>query len=545
MTISGSTGSGGLGGSIQPSVNEQEQTAATKVLKESMGLSLMQDTLDAPFTQLGGQIGRYPANPSRPTLPPLISTRGPAAFEAETSTNWKDAYKALANSLPEDVKRLYFQQMSLPIETRNINFTVLDNLLVRTATALSWIQDANSPSKAEGIAAAGKTLNQALPYVQLTALTTMATMTLQGASNYLDLVGANDPQHDALRNYVRLTGNGLDELLAFQSQIGSAQSITGEDLQTLASKLSDITAQYYQVSTGDDLSILGITLSAMTTLTAALAFGETGSPSFYLALSLGTMGMDTASSQAGFLGEAATLATLGMANSLALLGIGKANYSGQTMLQMITSALFFSAAAFATLVHEVGIGPLSGETQADIDSAKTNTFALAISLLVESKALAALCEVLTDTLGAAPAQQKYINQALELAALTTMLLTSAPKGNSQGAAALFDSLEGTYQQSLSSLAELLSEGLLNQTWEGEQAIRLGISLQEAKTAVDEGNFEDLIAALLSPLATLGAKEENFMGDIAQLKASIHTLAESLTTGLNDKTNTNTAVSIAV
>lgn len=541
MTTSGSGVGGSVGGQPQPSITELEQTAATEVLKTGQGLSITKDTLDQAFYEVGGQLGRYPANPNRPVLPPLVSTRGPAGFESDGGGNWQAAMETLIKGLPLAVQNDYKAQMALPLDQRNLNFVALDNVLTATAMTMAWLEGAVGTSTTEGIAARDIAFNLLLPYIALQALINSGSETIEMATAFLDTAGANYPQGDSLRNAARSINKGLEEMAALLEEVQSSGMTPTEQFAALSEKMSTISAQYDRVYAGDDLSMLSIILASMASLTAALSVSDTASPIMFIAMVACTVGIYTDSSESGVVGPALKAAINAASEGLYEALAPNSNQAILQLMKMVMSTTFLGATALATLINEIGLGIFPQKDEADVAAAREFQTELALSVAVNSGLVSSTISALVETFGLAQVQQQYMKESLKLLALTTMVLATAPGGNPQSAATLFESQQGHISTSLNSLSELVSDGLMNQSFSGNTAASLGISLNQARIALDQGNIEEFITALFAPLTLIGSSDQQFMNDIGTAKSFVLGMAQALTTGMNDQTNTDTRV----
>lgn len=537
MSSIGSGVGGGIGGPQQPSVREQEQTAATEALKLMAGLSLLKDTLEIPFSQMGGNIWKYQSNASRPALPPLTSTRGPASFEDLKDTSWKKNLENLVNLIPSELKSDYLAEMNLPLDQRNIDFVAFDNVLTTTAMTLSWLQEATGPSLAEGVASIDALLNMAMPHLALEGMIRTANLVLSKATNFLDNSGANYLQQDILRNFVRHAEKGIAEIENLQSEMKSSKSVI-EGFATLAAKLTAISQEFDRLYTGSDLKILGITLASMASLSAALAFADPGTPSLFLALTVCSIGLNVGTSEAAIIGPAIEASSSAISGALSGLLIPNASLATQQFMDRVVTTVFLGAIAFSTLVNEVGVGYLPGD-EVDVKNAKAFTFDIVVTLLASSQALDGLLSSLTDRPDLSPKQHEYLTESLKLVALTTIIIAAAPNRNPNNAASLFDSLQGTISKSLAIISDMVNEGILNHTMEGETTVALGISLQQTQIALNDSNMSEFVDALKGTLALIGLNSDQFMNDVSLAGSYVDHLTQALTMGVDDKTNTDT------
>lgn len=560
MTMSGSgisSGSGGgAGGAQDPSINEREQTAANAALKVGMGLAITKDTLDVSFTQVGGQIGRYPSEPNRPSLPPLVSSRGPSGFESDSDTSWKQALTALVNMLPPAVKNDYEAQMALPIDQRNLNFVALDNVLTKTAMTLTWLQNATGAKSTEGVAAADRLINLSLPGSALEGLIANLGEILQQSTGFLDSVGANYPQQDALRAGVRSANNARQEMQELMEEMSTTGEKPIQKFAALSDRLTNTSEQYDRVYSGDDLSIIGVSLSAMAMTTSAMAISDKASSAMFIALAISSVGLETQNSATGVMGSSLATVTTGISNGITALLMPQADAAIQYLMNMYVTTIVVAAATLATLVNDVGLGYIPPPAQdkadeeaardaADVQAARDFTTNLALNMTVKAGLVSSTISALTETFGLAPMQQQYLEASLNLLALTTMVLAITPGGNPEKTAELFDGLQVPIAQNAVLVSEMISDALMDQSIGGPTAISVGIAQNQAKTAIEGGDISGFISALLENLGTLGTTQGQLMQDIGGVRSYANDLSDALTTGMNDQTNTETRISIIV
>jgi hypothetical protein len=543
MTISGSGVGGSIGGAQEPSILEREQTAANETLKTGMGLAITKDTLDLAFYELGGQIGRYPANANRPLLPPLISTRS-SSGEGEKETSWKEALSKLINDLPEAVKNDYLAQTALPLDQRNLNFVAFDNVLSMTAMAMTWVANLSGPSATAGIEEENKAANVAMPFTAMEGMIDSAGSTVSKATEFLDSVGANYPQQDGLRNYTRLAGNNLEKMSALMDEVKTSQTIPTDKFAELSEKLSLISQQYSHVHVSDDLSMLGINLSAMASLSAAMALSDTCSPLFFMAMVASTVGLEQQSSATGPIGPALSASINALSSGLSEGLLLKSNDAVQDLLHSIITASLISAVTISSLIKEEALGHIPSNDPSDVESTKSFTTELALTLLVRSGVVGSTLSALVETFGLEPAKRKYLEQTLNLLALGTLFLTAAPKNHPENAASLAESMSDVISTPLNALSEWINEGFINQSFDTSAAQSTSIALNQAKIALDAGNGAEFMSSLVS-LAALasGSSEDLFLEDFNRLQTYSQDASQTLSNGMNDLTNTDTAINI--
>lgn len=142
----------GIGKPLVPEYREIEATAQTQVAKQ--GLALVPNTLEIPFTQLGGNIWKYEANSSRPTLNQTllqgVSVPDPQKEDpAEQST-----FEQLMDELPLQLALKLKRDRKKEGEERDPQLIVFEKILQFFAKSLVYakkLQTISSPSLAGSI----------------------------------------------------------------------------------------------------------------------------------------------------------------------------------------------------------------------------------------------------------------------------------------------------------------------------------------------------------------------------------------------------------
>lgn len=559
MTVPGSGGRDSIGAPPLPTAAEQEQTAATQALKLGNGLAITKDTLLLNFFELGGQIGRYPSNPSRPVLAPLIKARESTPSEADSAASWKQAFDLLVSMLPIAVQQEFLIQMRLPIDQRSLDIVALNNVLSSSAGAVSWLSNTSAPSSTAGVTSLDHTLSVLLPFAALEGLIRFSGEIINSSTNFLDLMGANYPQQDALRGLTRQIAKAAEQLGELQNDFFQTQTVPHDQFVQLAAKLEQLNKQYLAVASGTDLTILGSTLGAMTMLSAALSLSDSCSPILYLALSLSTIGLSSRDSETGFFGNVFTNVNASLSLGLLQILSSDSNPAVQHLLSMGVSALFIGAVTVALLTDSIGYIPqteqarieadrqnedvIDSERQeaANVDAARHFSQELSMLLMERSGVVDSTIGALVETFGLNKVQSQQMHASLKLMALTTMILATLPAGNPQNAALLFGNMQSTYTQSLQTVTGWLDESLMDGSINGEAMVSLNASLQEAQSALREGDIENFINSLMAPLGLAGASSDQAMADLGAIRGYVQLMTQSLTTGVNDLTNTQTTI----
>ncbi len=160
--------------------------------------------------------------------------------------------------------------MNLPLDQRHIDFVAFDNLLTATAIGLSWMQGAAAPSLTEGITSIDALLNMALPYLALEGMIGTASSTISKATNFLDNIGANYRSKISKKILYALQEKGwLNWRACSQMSRNRNQQPMGLHNGQLNYQRSALSLTVYMQER--ILRIIGVTLTAMATLSAALS----------------------------------------------------------------------------------------------------------------------------------------------------------------------------------------------------------------------------------------------------------------------------------
>ena len=129
----------GLGKPLQPDYRELETTAQMEYTKA--GLSIVPNTLDVPFEELGGNLWDYKAPSSKPEMPLNVLTGISYPDAAISSKAELKQYNRLKEELPVKLGMELTRQNRKPMEERDSEFVIFERILKFTARALAWLED--------------------------------------------------------------------------------------------------------------------------------------------------------------------------------------------------------------------------------------------------------------------------------------------------------------------------------------------------------------------------------------------------------------------
>lgn len=299
-------GGTGVGGTSQPpQIRESETTAFTETMKKNVLAMLPADSLEViPFTQRSyEEFFKYKSESGRPSLHSLLSLRTGSFPESIKDEVWQPIYQSLLNSLPPEIKEQLEQEMLKPFGERDPVFVELNSLLILVSKWIGWVEAGIQPIVPDSADERAYLLNLALPYIALRGVVNQTESVLEDAQSYLDALGPNYSQYDTVTSYISQIKNDLSELNALRELLEK-----GQDTPEIRQKILDISidlarlSDQFQRTGSTEFLILGNTLEALALVSAAWAL-DYGSPSLLLSLTLATIGISSANSDLGLVGE--------------------------------------------------------------------------------------------------------------------------------------------------------------------------------------------------------------------------------------------------
>lgn len=126
----------GTGKPPQLDYTELQTTAQVQVTKLDLGLT--QNTLEVPFTQLGGNPWKYQASPSKPELGMTLLSGINYPDSEKSSKLEQEQYEKLLKEIPLRMSMELRKQKKIPLSERDPNFLVLDLLIRFLSQVLAW-----------------------------------------------------------------------------------------------------------------------------------------------------------------------------------------------------------------------------------------------------------------------------------------------------------------------------------------------------------------------------------------------------------------------
>ena len=514
MTTTGSGVGGNIGGPQQLSSKEIEATAWALVTKERMGV--VQDTLEIPFTQVGGNIWKYSSDSTRPTLMPLGGNRTMGEEQPPPDESWKDNMDELMDQLPPQLKARMQSELAKTFEFRNPNLMLFGNTLTALAKGMAWMDDAEQPvdpQTAEG----ERTLdNLSLGGVALRGVVNQSQAELEGAESFLKDVGPNDPDFDKLYQFTQRGG-------ALQKRMNEYLEILkdpGHPLPTQAQKdglcqdIGKLAKEFDAISSGSRLQILGTMLETMEAVAQALSLTPSA-PALFLGLKTALKGIFQSESEAGIFGENLEMLLNALQNGLAGSLLKNAGPAKLKMMMMMLMSALGGFGALAALVSQYGTGRFPAEDEDEEEEGKKFNFLLILKLLMSSRFVKLIVSLIAGACGQGEEKQQQAGDLLEPPLLLMMILMGG-----QGRSGKMEYLLEECQPDLKSRMQVL-EMFMQSPLAGEgnspDAKNVKILLQQGLLALEKGEYDSFFHLVGTTLENMKGSMDGLVNEMNEIK----------------------------
>ena len=278
-------GGAGLGGGPVPSqIRESTTTAFVETNKAALSI-MPQDTFEVvPFTQQDSHMFlKYETKSNNPLLrSPLLQMRMAELSRELDEKTWQPIYDELVDKLPVVLKELLITENDKPFLSRNMNFVVLNNLLMAAARTVDWLGKTTVTPAHDTPSGIRNEINIHLSDIALNGAATSLGPVLSQVHTELNDVGSNFMGHDQISN----TLNHLDKLLGALNVLNKNDG-TGHEIA-----LADAThrlAESNKKEGSDQFQILGAVLNTLDLVASSQAL-ENGAPSILFGTHLSNLG---------------------------------------------------------------------------------------------------------------------------------------------------------------------------------------------------------------------------------------------------------------
>ena len=524
MTIPGSGLTGSVGGPQQASSREIETTAWTMINKSALGI--MPDTLEVPFSKLGGDVMQYKSDPGRPTLTPQGTLRT-AKGEDGIDDSWKGPFEQLVNRLPPQTKNRLVDDMYKPHEMRNGNYVVLENTLLTTAKGLAWLEQAQKPVPLDSPEMERMHHNQGLAGRALRGAAQQSGQILGGAHHFLNKVGPNFAGHDNLRGFAMQGAELQEELDTLLQEVRQGAEPDTEHMTELANRATDLSNLFSRTMQGKNLQILSPMLQTLAAVASAMSLTPT-TPALFFGLKMASTGLFKKDSASGLLGselEALLQSLTGGLQGKLLQGAGSAK---QKMLMMLLLGTLAGAGTLGSLLAEFGVGSSPGKSEGDERAAKKLTLALIVQMLTGTELLKSLGQTIGEASGCSEKGSEFLGKMIELLMLLTLTL-SASGGNEEQAIGSLEELSAPLESDLDALELEAKEA---ETLLGKG---LDVAAMQAQIAIKSGHSQALVEALKMALSLAETTPDLLKEDLEEFDEFAKLLQKSCQTNNESST----------
>lgn len=515
MTSLGSGLTSNIGGPQQPMAREIEATAWTQVNKAALGI--VHDSLEIPFTQMGGDIWKYKSDSSRPTLMQTGTTRVSLSNNEITDESWKPFFDDLVSKMHPELRMRLIADMKKPFELRNAFYTVLENVLNSTAKGLASLEQAKQPQKSSEAAFERTLQNQALIGSAFKGITDQSETMLNQMQNFLDAMGPNYPDYDAMKPYVdqgqALQGKFAALLEKLRNPDGTQPQQV--ELSSLADEALALSQEFGSISRSNTLQLLGPLFESMAAVAAALSMTP-ASPSLFLGLKIAGKGIFDSESLLGMLGPELQAIVQALANGLSASLMSKVGNAKQQMMLLMLLASLYGSASLAALVAKFGLGRFPSENEGEEQSGQLFTMELMLSLLAHSELIKEFYKILAKACGSTERTEHVISSGLELATLLLAVLSGA-KGKTNRAVHLLKSIKSKLGENINLLETYLFNALQTGMLNSPQAKVLEMAFKEAQSALKNDHMDGLLTACRTALKAINSSPELLAEDLEAVK----------------------------
>ncbi len=522
MTLTGSGVGGNVGGPLQPTQRDVETTAWSLMNKTALGI--MPDTLEVPFSQLGGNVWKYQSDANRPTLKSLANLRTSMPDESVPDESWTTKFQELVGKLHPQLKERLAAQMQKPFASRDPNYSIFENLLTMTAKGLAWLEQAQQPMDPNSPASDRLHHARALPGKALKGTINQSHTMLAGTQAFLKYVGPNHPFHDQMHLFAQQGEELQQQLNALMEQWQAGEPPSPDELTQLANKAINLSNGFNRQFLGNDMQILGSAFQAMAAMASALSLTPTF-PTLFLGLKMATTGLFSNESSLGFFGPSLEALIKALSQGLLPSLMKNGGTAKKMMLIMTLLGALTGTSTLAGLISRFGMGHFPAESEGDQREGRVFTFQLLLDLLASSGWLNQIYKICVEASGGNENAQEIIADIMEFISLVTMALT-ASQGKMEDASVRLEDLQPHLEKKLNKIERLIISILQSEPAGTSQLRELDVAIKQAKLAVSKDNFLAFLSALRSILPLIDTASDQLEKDLEEMNELAKLLKQS-------------------
>lgn len=216
MSISSSGLGDEVGGPRERGPRELETTAFVTLNKAA--LAIVADSIEISFVKFGGNLWKYEASASRPTLAPLMNARVQSSEQTIEDKSWEAFYDQMVKNLPSEIAARMIKEKEKAKEERNVSYVALEEVLVGASKILSWIHAASIPDHENSAAARNSMTNFIMATIAGKNLNEAARAFFNEAREYLEISGSNNIYADQLSNHLTQAEKELNRMETYMKR---------------------------------------------------------------------------------------------------------------------------------------------------------------------------------------------------------------------------------------------------------------------------------------------------------------------------------------
>jgi len=526
MSIPSTGISSNIGGPQQPLPMEIEASAWAQTNRAALGI--VPDSLQVPFSQLGGNVWKYSSDSSRPSLKPSGTLRTSAGEDAPVDDSWKSHFSALVDKLPLQVKAGLLNDMSKPFEMRDPDYHIFENVLTLTARGLAGLDEMQKPMAKESAKMDRTKQNLGVHGRALHGTLSQSSNVLGGMQNFLNKVGPNFAAHDMLRGFAEQGADLQEELNGLLTSLQDGETPSQEIVNNLANRAATLSNDFAKLDRGKEGQIMSPMLQTMAAVAQALSLTPTA-PSLFFGLKMASTGLFKNDSASGLLGSDLQTILKALTGGLMATLMQNAGSAKQLMMLMMFLATMAGAGTLGALLEEFGIGNFPCHKKGEQRAGRKYTFQLVTQMLASSGLLQTIGKIIGDACAANEKSQAVLGHATELLGLLSMTMTGAE--NDEEVVSTMEGLKETFREDILKIEAFVRSSIASGSVDSAMGKGLDIALIQAKTAIEKEDYEGFFAACSYGLSLVGSSQDQIGKELEE----IHDLAKLFKQGCVSET----------
>lgn len=537
MTITGSDASFRSGGPQPPLPEESSKSAAHTMPAKSMMIT--QDSLNDPqvmrqmLSTKDADKGNDQSQAGKPVLPMMAQMRMDPLADAKTDEGWTNKYDQLFDKLPPDAKTRLQEEMKRPLESRNPLYAGLNKLLATAAKAMAWAEGVGKPAEPGTPEFERFEQLAKLPYLGMLGASTMNEEMMDELRDLLDDLGHNfenyDPLNDALNDLMEMLKNFSE--IATRAVTGSASAEDVERLNNLTSTMEEKIKVLQGKNQGGASTLFLPYLQATRLVARAFSIPLAVAPQLILSLGIVQIGTD----------KEAGVSLGGGLGAVIDKGIVENLGGHQYVISSLVKTLLPALGVVSTMLSKHGLGPSQLKGEKELQASRFFELQITTHLVMKTGMFDTLATAIAETVNIPEKKRSRFKALMLFAIISAIALTGGKDVEKQSN--MLSTLEKYFTPQLQELLQDNDEeGVVGMD---DQAIALRALLKQSGAALEQGNFEDIVAMGWSGMGLITGNKENVEKELKAFRSNALNMAEAIEGGINENKKRNPEVAIVV